>query len=142
MKESLRLSLDTALQFRTLIDIFRNAIKIELNGDEDVDLEGHADRLNDELIVVMLTTYKGLLKLLDPLADATEIINNRISWLEDKKLLEKEGMQRDGFEKRILEVIFEDEQPYEFPEGFESDYDLGDDNEEEERFDETEEGDL
>ena len=81
MKEQLRKSLDTALMFQDLIDIFRNHIRDTLRKNPDI---------NDELSLLMAISHKGLGGISVHLFNGIELLNNRISWLGNREGLEKQ----------------------------------------------------
>jgi len=115
MREKLRRSLDSALQFEKLIELFQRAIK------EEIEDEGNI--LSDELEVIMMSAYSRAEYLYHHLDEAVALINERRSVFGDGE----------GLEKRILGVDFgngcEDPmKPYEYPDDFQSEWEVDDED--------------
>lgn len=89
MNEQLRESLDTALMFQKLMDVFRDVVSKTL---EDNPLT------NDELSLLMVTAYNGMGRVKIQLANVIGLINERMSWMGDG----------DGIEKMMQANFFND----------------------------------
>ena len=73
-KENLRKSLDTALMYQNLIEVFRNVVRDELTNNDDI---------NDGLTIVMMVGHNGLGNILIKLQDVIETIQERIDIFGD-----------------------------------------------------------
>ena len=74
MRENLRESLDTAIMFQKLIEVFRDVVRQEVNKHPEI---------NDELTLLMVTAHNGLGKTITELYSVIEIITERISVFGD-----------------------------------------------------------
>lgn len=108
MKEKLRESLDTALMFQKLMDVFRDVIQVEFEGNPKTKIKGKKDILNDELSMLMIASYNGLGTIKIHLDKVFEILKDRMSWMGDDDGIEK-LMQPNSFNDGKEDFIFDEE---------------------------------